>query len=288
MLMLNACEINLEVMVYMSLTVQREQENTVELRIVLVGKTGVGKSAVGNTILGKEAFSSILSSSSVSSDCDKVRGKVNGRNVAVIDTPGLFDTELSNDEIVKRIKTCIFLSAPGPHVFLVVLQLGRITQEEKDTMEIIKEIFGKGSLPYIMLLFTHGDRLAKSKKTIHEFVGESPHLMHFIQTTSGRYHTFNNLDKDPNQVIVLFEHIEQLITRNGGSHYTNEILEMAERAIQEEQLKIQRETQMDAEQAREKAERSSKYMKTAAGVGLATAVAGVAAAAAVRGLCTIQ
>lgn len=267
---------------------QKEQENTTELRIVLVGKTGVGKSAVGNTILGKEVFSSVLSSSSVSSNCTKVRRKLNERKIAVIDTPGLFDTNMSNDEIAERIKTCIFLSAPGPHVFLVVLQLGRFTKEEKDTTEIIKEIFGKDSLPYIMVLFTHGERLAKSKKTIHEFVRENPQLIHFIQTTSGRYHVFNNSDKDPNQVNILLEHIQQLITRNGGSHYTNEMLQIAERVIQEEKLRIQRETQMDAEQAREKAERSNTYMKTTAGVGLATVVMGLTAAAAVRGHCTIQ
>lgn len=195
---------------------------------------------------------------------------------------------MSNDEIAERIKTCIFFCAPGPHVFLVVVQLGRITEEEKKTMKIIKEIFGEDSSPYIMVLFTHGDKLAKSNMTIHEFIRTNADLMHFIKTTSGRYHVFNNEDKDPMQVTMLLEHIDQLITRNGGSHYTNEMLQKAEKAIQEEQLRLQRETQMDAEQAREKAERNNKYMKTAAGVGVATTVAGLAAAAALQGHCTIQ
>lgn len=263
-----------------------DQKNTSELRIVLVGKTGVGKSAVGNTILGKPAFKSELSSSSLTTCCNKVKGKINGKNIAVIDSPGLFDTKVPNKEIKERIKTCIFLSAPGPHVFLVVLQLGRFTDEEKMTLEIIKKIFGEDSSPYIMLLFTHGDKLTKHNKTIHEFVRESPELNNFIQTTSKRYHVFNNEVDDSMQVFYLLEQLEQLITSNSGRHYTNEMLQMAEQAIREEQLKIQKETQMDAERAREIAERSNRYMKTAAGVGVATAIAGAATIMATR--CSIQ
>ncbi|KAA0722160.1 hypothetical protein E1301_Tti009092 [Triplophysa tibetana] len=83
-----------------------------ELRILLVGKTGVGKSATGNTILGQNVFKSEISSSSVTAQCKKIHAIVNGRKVSVIDSPGLFDTSLSADEVIDRIKLCIPLSAP--------------------------------------------------------------------------------------------------------------------------------------------------------------------------------
>jgi len=197
-----------------SFTEPDEQHDVNDLRIVLLGVSGAGKSPTANAILGREAFEE---SSTRESEIQK--GRVEDRNISIIDTPGFFNSQLTDEELQKQMMKSLSLSDPGPHAFLLIIDLETCREDLRNVVEQIQKNFGDQAMRFTMVLFIGREKILK-KDWIQ--ISESENIKELLNYFEGRYHVINSKSEcDLYQITTLLKSIDEMVKNNGGQLYSH-------------------------------------------------------------------
>ena len=136
---------------------QKNQWNGLSVRMLVVGKTGVGKSTLINNIIGKNLTKVGEDLESETKKIELINDLVNGTGVKICDTPGFRDGQDKDEEYLEEIvKKC---SNPDVVLFCIRMDETRWTDDDQATILGINTSLGESIWNNTVLVLTFADKV---------------------------------------------------------------------------------------------------------------------------------
>lgn len=183
--------------------------------------------------------------------------------VAVVDTPDWFRSEHPPDVVRSQLSSCVALSAPGPHAFILCVPVDQPAQSELQALGALEKVFGPGAVrTHTLVLFTHSDRLKESGKVgvegVEKYISSQRRdLLELVKRCGDRYHVMERgsggEEERKRSVGELFEKVEQTVREGGGECFSCPLFQEAEDRVRQRQKEIVRERRGRGEEVKRQA-----------------------------------
>uniref|UniRef100_A0A3Q3RTK5 Zgc:136870 n=1 Tax=Mastacembelus armatus TaxID=205130 RepID=A0A3Q3RTK5_9TELE len=204
--------------------------------ILLAGPRRTGKSSTGNTLLGQGQFFDIRGGGTSTSASSVTAG----HHITVVDAQGWGSSEefVPREEKIEMLRALDLCGPEGPHVVLLVIPLLDFTEAERRAVERRMEILTSAVWRHTMVLFTLGDWLRGSGRSVQEHIQSGGPALHWLmEKCRYRYHV--GAEKDQRKE-------GDMLLENGGWHFSLHMYQRLEEewSRREQQLRAQLEAEM--------------------------------------------
>lgn len=175
-----------------------------------------------------------------------------------MDTPDWFCSESSPEEVQAQISSCVVLSTPGPHTFLLCVPVDQPAQNELQALVALEAVFGPEAVRmHTLVLFTYADRLRESGKAgkygAEAYIADQrSDLLKLVEKCGDRFHVMERGGggEERRSVAELLEKVEQTVREAGGGCYSCPAFQEAEDRVRQRQKEIARERKGGGEEER--------------------------------------
>uniref|UniRef100_A0A8C1NBA4 AIG1-type G domain-containing protein n=1 Tax=Cyprinus carpio TaxID=7962 RepID=A0A8C1NBA4_CYPCA len=150
---------------------------------------------------------------------EPLQKKISERHISVFNMIDLHEAELYLDCVDHHIGQLV--NENEIHVFIFVVRLGQLTNDDKMRLEWLQRVFGAKVLQFVMILFTY--ETEEECNTIKDDLKRNPDLEQLLEKCGGRYLTCNKMMNNQSEMRDLMKKIEHLFNENQQQCYTGEM-----------------------------------------------------------------
>ncbi|KAL1248082.1 hypothetical protein QQF64_023458 [Cirrhinus molitorella] len=188
------------ILVFNTMSVQAEATRDDEMRILIVGTRGQSRFSAADLLSGRKDGGQ--------EDREIVKTPViteEGHRMMLVTGPNLCEENTAR----QTLTTAVFLSSPGPHAVLMVLNLEDQQSQQCDIVKRAQELLGEEVLQYciVLLHLNHQEDLTGASRKI-------------INACEGRFHVIGDSEPKPAQTVALVGEINKLVLLNDHRFYS--------------------------------------------------------------------
>ena len=240
-----------------------------DLKLVLIGETGIGKSQLGNFILRKEVFGVGHSTDSNTISISENISIIGDKRVTIVDTPGLNDTNSRDYDIMEQIISKFQNDRAIDGIILVYsFKKARKTQKDKELLTNLKKIFGDILKTRLKIIITNRSTGEEFDYEKHKIEKQTNDLIKMLDKMICKEDIiFVNTLNTPTHMKLFYPQIENLLdqfykVKVRFDSMNNELIKKQELEIIERKKKeIEEERKKEKKELEKKIEKEKKELE---------------------------